>query len=223
MSEWRPFAWVGLYVVSSALLVRSWNILALEMNWFVVYLEIVITALFLSIMSLYLLPKVEQFPLSKIQWLGMPTKKQLSEVIVVIGLVVVVFVLPQFILQEGVFPSTISLFPLNQSISNILLGGTSALAEEIVYRGFLLTYLDRTDPIEFQNNIIQATLFTVLHFAYLGEFVFLLGVNSPQLLVFTLEVFVAGLLFGWLKNRHNNLTSPTIAHVAINIIGVVLR
>ncbi|MHA2407222.1 MAG: CPBP family intramembrane glutamic endopeptidase [Candidatus Ranarchaeia archaeon] len=223
MSEWRPFAWVGLYVISSALLVRSWNILQINNNWFVVYLEIIITGFFLSIMSLYLLPKIENFPLSKISWRGTPTYKQLLEVVLITVLIVVVFVLPSFILQTNRLPLSVGLFPLDITVSNIILGGTSALAEEVVYRGFLLTYLDRTDPLEFQNNIIQAGLFTVLHFAYLGEFTFLFVISSPQLLIFTLEAFVGGLIFGWLKNRHNNLTSPTLVHVGINVIGVILR
>jgi membrane protease YdiL (CAAX protease family) len=161
--------------------------------------------------------------LSKIGWKkGVPTNEQLSEIILAIALIFFVFIVPSYMLEFDTLPRSIGFFPLDITISNIMIGSTSALAEEVVYRGFLLTYLDRTDPLEFQNNLIQAGLFTVLHFAYLSEFS-LLVLNSPQLLIFTLEAFIAGLIFGWLKNRHNNLASPTIVHVAINVITVILR
>ena len=98
IDDWRPFGWVFLYVGTSALLVRSWNTLWLDNSWFLVYIEIIITCVVLVGVSLYLLPKIERISLSEIKWTNLPSNKQLAEVALLTGLIVVVFIYPSFII-----------------------------------------------------------------------------------------------------------------------------
>jgi membrane protease YdiL (CAAX protease family) len=80
------------------------------------------------------------------------------------------------------------------------------LAEELVFRGFLLSALART-PLGFWGAALLANLpWTALHWGYST--------------VGLLEVFVIGLFFSWLLWRSGSLRVPIVCHAIFN--GLVL-
>ena len=135
----------------------------------------------------------------------------------------VLFQYPHFYKETGVLPTYLSIFPLNITIVNTLLSGVSALVEEVLYRGFLVSRLEETDSVFIRNNIFQGVVFTTLHLTYLSELTFLVPIETSRILLLVVQAFIVSLVFAWLRKKHNTLASPIIVHVFINLFGIILR
>ena len=88
------------------------------------------------------------------------------------------------------------------------------VAEEILFRGFLLTWLrERSNAIV--TVIVSSLLFSAVHFYFLmpgGEF----GIFASA------GIFVLGLLLGWLAIWSRSLWPPIVLHVINNLVVVVI-
>lgn len=87
----------------------------------------------------------------------------------------------------------------------VVIGGaclSGPIAEEILYRGYLLGALQRLLPAG-AANLLTAALFGAMH----GS-------------VYAFPTFLLGLLFGWLRQRHGSMFAPALAHVLHNSLTV---
>jgi membrane protease YdiL (CAAX protease family) len=78
------------------------------------------------------------------------------------------------------------------------------LAEELVFRGYLLTALQRGLPPHLANAV-TALLFGALH-----------GLE------YLLPTAVLGFLFGWLRQEHGSIAPSILAHVLHNALTMVV-
>ncbi|MCP5464121.1 MAG: CPBP family intramembrane metalloprotease [Deltaproteobacteria bacterium] len=100
------------------------------------------------------------------------------------------------------------LFHLNQpfgiGIDLLLLAVLPALCEEMLFRGYLHTEL-RAHLKPKATIILTATLFALYHM-------------NPFFFLFYL---VLGLVFGWLREKHQSLLAPMMAHFTNNVVAVL--
>jgi uncharacterized protein len=91
-----------------------------------------------------------------------------------------------------------------------------ALPEEVLFRGYLQTRLERRLGSRERWGIrwgwaipLTSVLFALAHFAV---------IPSPQ----RLAVFFPSLLFGWLRQRTGSILAPVVFHGACNVVGDLL-
>jgi membrane protease YdiL (CAAX protease family) len=77
--------------------------------------------------------------------------------------------------------------------------------EEFVFRGLVIKLLRRFLPFLWVN-LLQAAIFGIQHF------------NIIQMIY----AFLAGLILGYIYNKHQTLYAPIIAHICMNISGYIL-
>jgi membrane protease YdiL (CAAX protease family) len=88
----------------------------------------------------------------------------------------------------------------------------SPLAEEFLYRGFLLTDLSERWGAR-PATIIQAAAFAGVHLAHYG-----LSPLQPALMaVWVPSMFVAALVFAWIVKRSGSLWPAVVAHGVFNL------
>lgn len=100
--------------------------------------------------------------------------------------------------------------PRYSAFAYIYIGIQAGIAEELLFRGFLLNYL-RAYKVNYIIAIFfQALIFVLLHLqSYLD--------NLPAILV----VFVMGIMAGFLTWKNNNLVPALVLHIVFNLITVV--
>ena len=86
-----------------------------------------------------------------------------------------------------------------------------ALAEEMLYRGFLLTLLFERFPFAV-SNAIQAVVY--------AAFQLVLLLISPGLWPVVLAYLVAGWLLGWLRHRSGSIIPGTAVHMVLSLTAV---
>jgi membrane protease YdiL (CAAX protease family) len=89
--------------------------------------------------------------------------------------------------------------------------GLSALAEELLFRGYLQMVLDRQFSFVAANTI-QAAAFALAH-------VVLLAI-SPSLWPLLLVHFAGGWLLGWLRHRSGSIVPGWAAHVVLGLTAM---
>ena len=101
----------------------------------------------------------------------------------------------------------------------ILLGVfLSPFSEEILFRGFILNRLN--ESLSFlKSNLISAILFVLAHVPYWVS----KNGFSPRVIRDLANVFVLGLLFGWLMKRTNSLWPAIGAHIANNFLSGLIH
>lgn len=88
----------------------------------------------------------------------------------------------------------------------------SPLAEEFLYRGFLLSYFSYRWTMKWAM-LIQAAAFAIVHLAHYGLIPF-----QPLLILYWLpSMFLAGLVFGWIAWRSGSLWSAILSHSVFNL------
>ncbi|HUH01974.1 MAG TPA: CPBP family intramembrane glutamic endopeptidase [Kofleriaceae bacterium] len=93
-----------------------------------------------------------------------------------------------------------------------------ALPEELFFRGFLLTHLERALPPKLRilgggvgwALVISAALFALIHLPKHGD---------PR----ALATFFPGLLFGWLRSATGSILSSTVTHASSNLLVNVVE
>lgn len=101
---------------------------------------------------------------------------------------------------------------VNTSLSLVSLVSMSiqgSAAEEILFRGFLLSCLRRFKFHSISANILQSLLFMALH----------IGRYSNNLIALSL-IFLVGIVSGYLTWKSNNLFSAVFMHIVINLVAV---
>lgn len=78
----------------------------------------------------------------------------------------------------------------------------SGIAEELVFRGTLQPWI---------GYVATSIIFGCVHF-----------VPSPVFLPWTLFALGAGFLFGWLFDVRGSLVAPTLAHITVNALNLLL-
>jgi CAAX protease family protein len=101
----------------------------------------------------------------------------------------------------------------------ILLGVfLSPFAEEILFRGFILNRLNESLSF-WKSNLISSILFLLAHVPYWVS----KNGFSPRVIRDLANVFVLGLLFGWLMKRTNSLWPAIGAHIANNFLSGLIH
>jgi membrane protease YdiL (CAAX protease family) len=101
----------------------------------------------------------------------------------------------------------------------ILLGVLlSPFAEEILFRGFILNRLNESLSF-WKANLISAFLFVLAHVPYWVS----KNGFSPRVIRDLANVFVLGLLFGWLMKTANSLWPAIGAHIANNFLSGMIH
>ena len=101
----------------------------------------------------------------------------------------------------------------------ILLGAfLSPIFEEILFRGFILNWLNESLSFR-KSNLISAFLFVLAHVPYWVS----KNGFSPRVIRDMANVFVLGLLFGWLMKKTNSLWPAIGAHIANNFLSGLIQ
>lgn len=108
-----------------------------------------------------------------------------------------------FILYLILQPDSDWKWPFNAPLFFILPVFIYPVVEEIIFRGYLQPFLatrfaSRYGPLT-QANVLTSLLFAGMHL-----------LNQPP--VWALLVFFPSLVFGYFKDRHNNLLAPILLH-----------
>jgi membrane protease YdiL (CAAX protease family) len=82
----------------------------------------------------------------------------------------------------------------------------SSIAEEILFRGWFLSYLRRSNIKFIPANFIQSVIFAILHITLYFD-------NWAQLFV----IFLLGFIGGWITQKNNNIISAVVMHVVFNL------
>lgn len=87
------------------------------------------------------------------------------------------------------------------------------IAEEIMFRGFVLPQLSRRIDF-FTANLLQAILFTAMHWP---NWLWTKG-WKPEVLASSISVLAIGLLLGWLARRTNSIWPAVVVHIINNFL-----
>lgn len=90
-----------------------------------------------------------------------------------------------------------------RALNFAMVGSIAPFAEELFFRGFLMTALIRLMGVA-RGILVSAAIFAVVHID--------VGAMIP--------IFVTGALLGWLYIRSGSIWPPTLAHAAQNILAM---
>jgi membrane protease YdiL (CAAX protease family) len=82
----------------------------------------------------------------------------------------------------------------------------ASIAEEILFRGWFLSYLRKSNIGFFPANFIQSAIFAILHVTVFYD-------NWGQML----STFLLGFIGGYMTWKNNNIVSAAILHVVFNL------
>ncbi len=95
----------------------------------------------------------------------------------------------------------------------------SALLEEIIYRGFLLTFLmDLTDGAKIKSALLSSLIFSVSHAAN-----FFIGNNIGATFLQIGYTFLIGIMLAFVTLVTKNIWLPALVHAVFNIGGRILE
>lgn len=92
-------------------------------------------------------------------------------------------------------------------IALVIQGG---IAEELLFRGYLLSYLKKYECNHIFAIVFQALIFAFLHVSLYSD-------NLMALLI----VFLTGVTAGYLTWKNNNLVSAFVIHIVFNLMTVI--
>lgn len=114
-------------------------------------------------------------------------------------------------------PLGMGIFPIFEMI---LISLTTGLVEETVFRGYILTRLDKVYNSEIKANILSALLFTVIH---LPITLLVVKPDLPTLITYHVMIFAIGVGNGIVFSQKKNIIAPTLAHALWNITILLFR
>ncbi|MHA1861289.1 MAG: lysostaphin resistance A-like protein [Candidatus Ranarchaeia archaeon] len=249
----RAVAYIGIYVTASAFGVNGWNAHFISGNITLVVLETTIASAVLFLIALEAIPNIEKLhpkdygvgicqeevsPVERKKYTNPWTNKvdipghvsfstTLFTALVLAIPVALIFQVPLYILQTGFFPIGFGITRIELVIPNMLLGLSSAVIEEVLYRGLLLSSLMILNPEkglkgEHFNNLLQALLFTSLHPIYLSGLALNQAPRIDALVLYLAQAFLVSFFLGLLKNQTKSLIPGFIIHSAINVVGTLM-
>ncbi len=120
--------------------------------------------------------------------------------------IIYLFILPLFL--PTLF-NLISAQEIRPSFSTLILLSVAAVAEELLFRGFLLSFLSTKGRD--MGIVLSSTLFALIHLANIGE----LGIQSTLMQV--VWAFAAGLFYAALTLRIGSILPCILAHIFTNL------
>ncbi|MBK9924491.1 MAG: CPBP family intramembrane metalloprotease [Anaerolineales bacterium] len=87
----------------------------------------------------------------------------------------------------------------------------TSIAEEILFRGWFLSYLRKSNIGFFSANFIQSAIFAILHITVFYD-------NWGQMF----SIFLLGFIGGYMTWKHNNIISATVLHVVFNLAIILV-
>lgn len=143
---------------------------------------------------------------TKVDWKGV-----LSSFVVTVFYFVGVFTFEYFVFR-------LTLLPLLRSmISGILMSflavPVSAITEELMFRGFVLSALQAGHKF-WIANVLQSFLFTAMHWSL---WIWVSGLNSG-LVITSSSIFILAILLGWITQRTNSIWPAILVHIANNFL-----
>ncbi len=111
--------------------------------------------------------------------------------------------------------------PSTSSIINLLIT-FSAISEEIFFRGFLLTYFNRFYlSIKINEKKIWLKYIYIVLIVVFSSYLFtIIHVNRYEDILFLIELFVSGVLFGTYYWITKDLTACIMAHLLRNVMAI---
>jgi len=88
----------------------------------------------------------------------------------------------------------------------IAIGIQAGIAEELLFRGYLLGYLRRYGFNSVFGNVLQALMFAILHLSTFSDHWIAVVVS-----------FLNALIAGYLTWKHNSLISAFVLHITFNL------
>jgi membrane protease YdiL (CAAX protease family) len=107
--------------------------------------------------------------------------------------------------------------PLLKILSVLAGTSLSPVVEELLFRGFVLYKLGEGFPF-WKANLIQAFLFTAMHWPY---WIWTNGLQT-QLAVTSVGIFILALFLGWVLKKGNSIWPPVLIHIVNNLLAAFL-
>ena len=121
-------------------------------------------------------------------------------------------------LMRHASPIALLAAPPSQILKTLASVSVSPLLEEIMFRGFVLRKLSEWSPF-WRANLSSATLFALTHLPY-----WLWSGMAPLSFARNMaNVFLLGLLFGWVMQKSNSLWPAVGFHIANNFVSGILN
>ncbi|PIS08784.1 hypothetical protein COT75_04860 [Candidatus Beckwithbacteria bacterium CG10_big_fil_rev_8_21_14_0_10_34_10] len=142
---------------------------------------------------------------------------------ILIGLGISIFILFEYLLSLVIKGKPISFNPLNLGLIAFLIYSLSAfftaVSEEIVFRGFLMTRINKVINSKLGSNIIVGILFFVIHLPILifDQSQTFLGLGKHLSLAIGL-----GLIDGYVFWKTKGIIAPIVAHASLNIFSLLI-
>jgi len=153
--------------------------------------------------------------------LGLNLKKPFKKIL--LGTILSLFIISEYLFALFLKGEPISFNPQKAPASAILLLGISALftaiTEEITFRGYLMTRINKIINNKLIANIISALLFLIIHLPIL---VFTYGRGVSGILQFFLISGSLGLLDGYVFWRTKGVLAPITSHFLLNFFSVLV-
>lgn len=125
-----------------------------------------------------------------------------------------------FLAGESIIVSLIKQRPLDTAFftpaiisQTTLISLSTALSEEILYRGFLLTRFTRIWKSQMRANLVVSSLFSLAH---LTMGVLVLKLAGQDLLIYLWSIFILGFADGFIYQQTGSVIAPIIAHTLWN-------
>jgi len=152
-------------------------------------------------------------------------KIRIKQIIFPIALTVLLLIFSQFfsiLFRSEDHPITESMSVFQQLV---FIGILASLSEELLFRGFLQSFLTplRSFGIPFLKTkitlpvTISGTLFGLMHFALIGT-----GASFNFVIQIVIFGILMGMLAGYFQEKHNNFIFAFIVHMTANLTSLLL-
>lgn len=97
----------------------------------------------------------------------------------------------------------------------------SSIAEEVIYRGFVQTYINNNTPVS-SSKISKGNIFATLLF-FLSHIAFFTVMDTVFAITSLLNVVVFSLIAGYLFDKTKNIFVPIVLHIIINLLHIFIQ
>lgn len=174
--------------------------------------EILISIVIMILLGVYIMYKAKKEEISLNIFSFMDTKESKSYYILLTSLILFLIVTsPSFIYNISIY----TLIPLIYSTIII------PIYEELIFRSYLWSVLEKEYENEFKVYLITTILFSLWHVGYIDSIIMKIGFNNIAFIIFMkCSLMISyGLLIGFLRYKIKNSYSSVLIHSFINIFG----
>jgi membrane protease YdiL (CAAX protease family) len=145
--------------------------------------------------------------------IGFSKKRLLMQILTGFGIGVFLIIESMFVKHTMLDNFSMQLLPLFVSIA-------TGLVEEIVFRGYFLNKIMETIENIYLANFVQTLLFVLIHVPLM---IFLFHYSLNDMLLYSLQIFMLGYIFGFVRVLTGSIFPSAIAHTMWNFANVVFR